>query len=1459
MPVKDTFNLIMKGLKKSDKVDETTKLPYNTMMKLLKSRYGISHVKSQRVAKFANEFNIPFINAIKEYNKLQAEAKEIQSMFQKNDKPIFFDSAMQMAKVGRQNMIKSQKKEEIKQKMKTPFDDLINDIKKKNTSINAKVYKTDKKADKVLNIKTKQQLKNMKLKKKNTSYYTCNIIIYQKVEEDEITEIKKTIKNVRTIRFEGKMYKQLTGLMHLNIESKDILNFKNKSTYRLKRTEPNKYITNHDFGKLVKVLGNDIQFAQFYDERKYYIDMISVQNNIRAINFNLEKVKSQKPTNIELFNSYDNNMIAHRYIDYTVNQNATSFKELFKQTDSNQYVLDNAYANSCFLNLIVDVFKPSFDKAVQSKVLKQTLTYKYLLELLNYKNVNATQDIGLTIDQSILFFEKFKLSLVCMNIYGKIFYEYRPEKQNKNIFPGVLYMLVYNKHTFKLNKDINSFAQTYEFDSEFENTIDKELFVSNETMIHKAPDDRFDVTYMVSTLDDIVQIINKYVAEQPEKMTLCEMAEHMRDITFIYDKESLDDLLFDMVVNHKYTPYISHNKRINSIRFRVGAIINCNIISNDVSEGDTVLYQIDSIEHYNKYVKINHEFYDSIMNSRHLSRFHDDTIKILDTHPINPIVGKFNQLSDGFYDTVDMNKAYTDNLMQMQQIPVYTIFDVWTIYDNHDVEDYTQYLVYCKDSSIESKILFNKKYNRVYGSVLKQIDVDYTILYYWRPSKLVPFNGKAVVDKLYSHDIDKSMKKFIVNNNLGIAEKKYNKKAISKVFQDINEAVYYQCHYKQSNIYSFGSDASDEVSNTVYDETKCRDLDNECEHQTNDVSERTITKCNSQSTKQLYILDVKDQKRLINGFTPIKDFIYSYQRLKLYNLYRLLESKNVPMFGIKTDCILVNTDKHELISRGIQFNDEIGGYKFEHEKAIIGDVINRSVNEIGEITTYRVNDIEIKDEFNTEDLSTQLNENNKTAVFGLYPGVGKTTSIKNLAGNTLFITPFNKLCQQLQKDGKEAITLHTLLGIDVEGKQRGGKKIENYNTICFDEILLYETSLLQRIYYFMQEYPQTKFYCTGDLDQLEPINNDLNNIPNSKQYLEKCINMMFPNKILLKINKRLKTEADRQKLVHLKNDIFDSNKDIIQTFKNHGFNMISDLANVTSSKNIAYFNYRRSKINNHVLMNVVDQPAETFQLGNMTLWKGCEILSNGYYKVDNKTKLYRNYSYNFDSMDDKHFYIIEPVTQTKIKLSLKDDSSRIVLPFATTCHANQGLSINEPITIFDCNIPYVSRSFIWTALTRATDFANVTIFCHPKSEVIVSTHSKFKQYFKFKVDSYKSQDENAKRTYVNSDYVSSSWIMDQLELSMTCSMCQEPYQLEVDDSKVKSNVTVDRINTCISHIKSNCRLLCLHCNCAYTKFNKPIEIKQQVKPKPKPKTTPKPVIKKGVVPVVKECGNILCF
>ena len=60
--------------------------------------------------------------------------------------------------------------------------------------------------------------------------------------------------------------------------------------------------------------------------------------------------------------------------------------------------------------------------------------------------------------------------------------------------------------------------------------------------------------------------------------------------------------------------------------------------------------------------------------------------------------------------------------------------------------------------------------------------------------------------------------------------------------------------------------------------------------------------------------------------------------------------------------------------------------------------------------------------------------------------------------------------------------------------------------------------------------------CVKNYDlQLDSIfKTFLHNVKNVDEYLNNCINIMFSNQLLLKENKRLNTQEDKEKLVKLK-------------------------------------------------------------------------------------------------------------------------------------------------------------------------------------------------------------------------------------------------------------------------------------------------------------------------------------
>ena len=157
--------------------------------------------------------------------------------------------------------------------------------------------------------------------------------------------------------------------------------------------------------------------------------------------------------------------------------------------------------------------------------------------------------------------------------------------------------------------------------------------------------------------------------------------------------------------------------------------------------------------------------------------------------------------------------------------------------------------------------------------------------------------------------------------------------------------------------------------------------------------------------------------------------------------------------------------------------------------------------------------------------------------------------------------------------------------------------------------------------------------------------------------------------------------------------------------------------------------------------------------------------------------------------------------------------SHFKLPYCMTVHSVQGLSIDDKVTIFDCNTSYVDRNYIWTAITRVRDLSNITYFEHSELEVQRLCDSKLKQYLKFKIDNYKKQDYDAKRNICQEKYIDVDWLSNKINNNEYCPLCHCKYYTSLDEeNNVRCNISVDRINCELPHEKQNCHLLCIECN-----------------------------------------------
>ena len=189
-----------------------------------------------------------------------------------------------------------------------------------------------------------------------------------------------------------------------------------------------------------------------------------------------------------------------------------------------------------------------------------------------------------------------------------------------------------------------------------------------------------------------------------------------------------------------------------------------------------------------------------------------------------------------------------------------------------------------------------------------------------------------------------------------------------------------------------------------------------------------------------------------------------------------------------------------------------------------------------------------------------------------FQALEKQQEQKNSGYKLEFVTPYNKLCQELRKEKYDSVTLNKLLNINVTGdfnKNAKPQDLSKYEAICFDEVKMYGPHYLSKIYNFMN-HTNKKIFATGDSDQLQPFGFYLNNVPNVKEYLKRCIDIMFPNQIILEHNKRLKTIQDQLLLIQIKEDIFNPNIETSITIRKY-FKTIHKYQEIKTNKNYSFF------------------------------------------------------------------------------------------------------------------------------------------------------------------------------------------------------------------------------------------------------------------------------------------------
>jgi hypothetical protein len=246
----------------------------------------------------------------------------------------------------------------------------------------------------------KKQVKEMIPPK---SRYSVNVIIYSDIaQETEDGKIKKP----------SRRFKDTNGV----ITPYWIVKY---PTLRVKAPNPfpkdlaGKFITlaNHKemFNRLLKIMLTDKNFEELYNSSKgEYIRAFEVTQVHR-----LESKRKYQVLDEQLRDTRDIS-IYYRYVNTELNLKSNSLKQSLEN--------ENYIENECWFNTIHDTYK---DTLMIGSQRREALTREKLLDIIGKSEENVKQ--GLTINEMLPFFQKYKISIKVYNKFYQLVFSYEPE------------------------------------------------------------------------------------------------------------------------------------------------------------------------------------------------------------------------------------------------------------------------------------------------------------------------------------------------------------------------------------------------------------------------------------------------------------------------------------------------------------------------------------------------------------------------------------------------------------------------------------------------------------------------------------------------------------------------------------------------------------------------------------------------------------------------------------------------------------------------------------------------------------------------------------------------------------------------------------------------------------------------------------------------------------------------
>ena len=186
----------------------------------------------------------------------------------------------------------------------------------------------------------------------------------------------------------------------------------------------------------------------------------------------------------------------------------------------------------------------------------------------------------------------------------------------------------------------------------------------------------------------------------------------------------------------------------------------------------------------------------------------------------------------------------------------------------------------------------------------------------------------------------------------------------------------------------------------------------------------------------------------------------------MYRDYQTLTANGIDVFSVKTDAFTIKEKDFAAAQACLHFHNDIGGWRCSKTEDIKlpSDTYKHQLNYAMTIEVPTFERVEIKDEWDCEEMCKIFEEKKRVMIRANLPGSGKSYAcehMKTRGHNVLFVCPTNKLVQQYKAAG---ITINKFFSIGINANAKMAKFDDSgFDTIVFDEIYMSDLHKLTRI------------------------------------------------------------------------------------------------------------------------------------------------------------------------------------------------------------------------------------------------------------------------------------------------------------------------------------------------------------------------------------------------------------